>query len=94
MCHLGCMVPANLLKQTAVQIALLLTLTFKASIEQGKLPDDWKLAYITTIFKKGNRRSLLSYRSVSLTSICCKLLERILFSSIFTHLESHKVAIM
>ena len=84
-------IPANLLKQTASQTAPLLTLIFKASIEQGKLPDDWKLAYVIPIFKKGNRRSALNYRPISLTSICCKVLEHILYSSIFTHLERHKV---
>ena len=40
-------IPANLLKQTALQIVPLLALIFKASVEQGKLPDDWKLAYIS-----------------------------------------------
>ena len=84
-------IPASLLKHTAVQIAPLLTLIFKAFIEQEKLPDDWKLAYITPIFKEGNRRSALNYQPVSLTSICYKVLEHILYSSIFTHLESHGV---
>ena len=84
-------IPANLLTQTALQIAPLLALTFKASVEQGKLPDDWKPAYITPIFKKGHRRSAVNYRPISLTSICCKVLEYILHSSIFTHLERHNV---
>ena len=84
-------IPANLLKQTAMQTAPLLALIFKASVVRGKLPDDWKLAYITPIFKKGNRRLAANYRPISLTSICCKVLEHILHSSIFTHLERHKV---
>ena len=33
-------IPANLLKQTTIQTAPLLALIFKASGEQGKLPDD------------------------------------------------------
>ena len=68
-----------------------LSTVFKASVEQGKLPDDWKLAYITSIFKKGNRRSAVNYQPISFTSICCKALEHILHSSIFTHLERRKV---
>ena len=83
-------IPANLLKLTAPQIAPLLVLVFTASVIQGKLPDDWKLAYITPIFKKGNRRSA-NYRQISTTSICCKVLERILHSHIFTHLESFNI---
>ena len=84
-------IPANLLKQTAIQTAPLLALIFKASVEQGKLPDDWKLAYITPIFKKENRGLAANYQPISLTSICCKVLEHILHSSIFTHLERHEV---
>ena len=64
-------IPANLLKLTALQIAPLLVLVFIASVNQGKLPDDWKLAYITPILKKGNRRSAANYRPISITSICC-----------------------
>ena len=84
-------IPAKLLKQTASQIAPLLVLIFQASINQGKLPDDWKLAYITPIFKKGNRRSAANYWPISITSICCKVLEHILHSHIFTHLESFNI---
>ena len=84
-------IPANLLKQTASQIAPLLVLIFQASVNQGKLPDDWKLAYITPIFKKGNRRSASNYRPISITSICCKVLEHIFHSHILTHLESFNV---
>ena len=67
-------ISANLFKLTALQIAPLLVLVFTASVIQGKLPDDWKLAYITPIFKKGNRRSAANYLQISITSICCKVL--------------------
>ena len=69
-------IPANLLKKLFYKLLLYL-LIFKASVEQSNLPDDWKLGYITPIFKKGNRRSALNYRPIPLTSICCKVLEHI-----------------
>ena len=87
-------IPANLLKLIASQITPLLVLIFGASINQGKLPNDRKFAYITPIFKKGNRRSAANYRPIPITSICCKVLEHILHSHIFTHLESFNKIIL
>ena len=84
-------IPANLLKLTSPEIAPLLVLVFTASVIQGKLPDDWKLADITPIFKKRNRRSAANYQQISITSICCKVLEHILHLHIFTHLESFNI---
>ena len=62
-------IPANLLKLTSPQIVPLLVLVFTASVIQGKLPDDWKLADITPIFKKRNRRSAANYRQISLSPV-------------------------
>jgi len=50
---------------------------FHTSLRQNKIPTDWRLANITPIFKKGNRREVGNYRPVSLTSVVSKLLERI-----------------
>ena len=40
------------------------------------------------IFKKGNRSNPTNYRPVSLTSVCCKILERIVHTNILEHLNS------
>ena len=47
--------------------------------DRGKLPKNWKRAYVIPIFKVGNDpTSPDSYRPIALTSCICKLLERIL----------------
>ena len=48
-------IPPRLLKETAYQMAPLLTFIFQSSLDQGQLPQDWKSASITLIYKKGNR---------------------------------------
>ena len=46
---------------------------------------------VTPIFKKGDKHVPQNYRPVSLTSVCCKLLEHIVCRHILTHLEKHKI---
>ncbi len=59
-----------------------LTTIFRQSLETSQLPDDWRNAYITPIFKKGNCHESSNYRPILLTSECCKLLEYIVCSHI------------
>ena len=41
------------LKETSTQIAPVLLLIFKVSLQQGKVPKEWKHAYVTPVFKSG-----------------------------------------
>ena len=84
-------VPSRLLKAVAPQISPTFTTFFQASIDQGKIPMEWKTANVVPIFKKGDRSSAANYRPVSLTSICCKTLEHIISSSIMKHLDANKI---
>ena len=52
-------------------------LIFSKSISEGKIPEDWKEPDITAIHKKGDKRLTENYRPISLTSVCCKVLEKI-----------------
>ena len=84
-------ISTRLLKTVAYQVTPMLSTFFQASINQGKIPEQWKEANVVPIFKKGDRNTAANYRPVSLTSVCCKLLEHILCSSIMKHLEKHKI---
>jgi len=63
-----------------------LLLLFNSSIETGVIPEDWKNANVTPIFKKGSKRKPENYRPISLTSHICKTLERIISQDIDNHL--------
>ena len=86
-------ISARLLKECSRELAPLLTTLFNKSLSEGVVPDDWKEANITAIFKKGDRGVASYYRPVSLTSLCCKLQEHILVSQILNHLERHEILI-
>ena len=82
-------VSARLLKETTQQVAPALTLLFQASLDQGTIPEEWKAANITPLFKKGDRSAAVNYRPVSLTSVCSKVMEHIVHSQIITHMDEH-----
>jgi hypothetical protein len=79
------------LKTNAKQLAEPLSKFFQASIDRGKIPDDWKEALVTPLFKKGDKSTHSNYRPVSLTSICSKVLEHIIHSHIMKHLDKHQI---
>ena len=62
---------------------------FSASINLEKIPDEWRLANVTPIFKKGSKKEPGNYRPVSLTSHVCKVLEKIIKEDIVNFLEQN-----
>ena len=60
-------------------------------MKEGSVPPDWKLANVTPIFKKGSKGDPANYRPVSLTSVCCKVMESIIRDSTVEHLSRHKL---
>ena len=81
--------PANLpcyfLKDVADEIAPSLCLIFQASLNQGMLPKIWK-----SIYKKGIKDDPSTYQPISLTCVCSKILEHIIYSYIYKHLNCHQ----
>ena len=81
----------RLLKETALNVAPMLTLLYQASLKQHQVPTDWKQALVVPVFKKGDRTSPTNYRPISLTCIPCKIFEHIIYSHIFKHLTDHNI---
>src|SRR5437867_2173104 len=55
-----------------------LCLLFNRSLDRNEIPDDWKRANITPIFKKGDKSNVENYRPISLTSFYGKVFEKII----------------
>ena len=84
-------IPNLLLKTLCVEIAPVITSLFRQSLVSGDLPEDWRNAFISPIFKKGDKHLASNYRPVSLTCVISKLLEHIIVRHLMTHLESHNI---
>ena len=46
-----------------------------SSVEEGRVPQEWKRANIVPIYKEGKKTDLLNNRPVSLTSVVSKICE-------------------
>ena len=51
----------------------------------------WKKAIIVAVHKKGDKQLKKSYRPVSLLSISGRIFEKIIFNSLFKHLDDHNL---
>ena len=79
------------LKDVADIVASPLCLIFRKSLSEGAVPEDWRRANVTPIFKKGSKADVGNYRPVSLTSVLCKAMEGILKDAIMDHLISNEL---
>jgi hypothetical protein len=78
-------------KETRDEIAPLLARIFRESLRTGVVPRDWKEAKVVPIFKKGSKTSAGNYRPVSLTSICCRIMEGMIRDEISEHLHTNRL---
>ena len=84
-------IPPKLLMETVEQISIPLARVFNLSLKEGVVPFEWKEANIIPLFKKGSRNKSENYRPVSLTSVICKLLERLIKGHMVDFLVKHKL---
>ena len=82
-------IPCHMLQELHEELAPVFTALFRNSYQSGSLPAVWKAAWISPIFKKGDKCEASNYRPVSLTCVACKLLEHVLCSHIRNHLDRH-----
>ena len=68
-----------------------LALLLNKTMDEGCIPQDWKMAYVSPIFKKGARNKAENYRPISLTSIVGKLMEYFVKGSIMTHMRAENL---
>jgi len=81
-------IQATLLKHASESLALPLAQLYQSLFNSSEIPKQWKLAMVAPVFKKGKSTDVSNYRPISLTSLCCKLMESIIKDDILAHLLS------
>ena len=60
-----------------------LEIIFKNCLKKGMFPNEWKKANVVLIHKKNYQQILSNYSSVSLLLVCSKILERLIYNSMY-----------
>ena len=55
------------------------------------MPEDWRIASVTLVFKQGKKEDLRNYRATSLTSVLGKVVEQLVLDAISKQLEEKKI---
>ena len=85
-------IPTRVLKELKEEVTGPLTILFQKSIDTGKIPDDWREANVTPIYKqKGKKSDPGNYRPVSLTNVVGKMMERVVKEQIMDHVERNNL---
>ncbi|RMC03584.1 hypothetical protein DUI87_19759 [Hirundo rustica rustica] len=77
----------RVMRELADELVKPLSINYHQSWLTGEVPDDWKLANVTPIHKKGGREDPGNYRPVSLTSVPGKIMEQFILSVITQNLQ-------
>jgi hypothetical protein len=83
--------PPIMFKQLTHQLCEPLAIMFRLLMQFGEVPDGWKQANVTPIFKKGSSSDPQNYRPISLTCISCKLFESGIKLHLVQYLEDHDI---
>ena len=65
---------ARVAHDLASELSIPLAMIYTRCMEEGVVPEEWKWANMTPIYKKGSKGSPGNYRPVSLTCILCKVM--------------------
>ena len=68
-----------------------LSITYQNCLNLGTFPDIWKKSNIVPVHKKGDKQIVNNYRPVSLLPVPGKILERLVFNSIFDFLDNNSL---
>ena len=68
-----------------------MSIIFNQSLALKTARKEWENAQISAIFKKGNKSQAKNYRPVSLTSVVCKIMEKLIRLHIKNHMKANKL---
>ena len=80
----------RVLRELVEVIAEPVSIIYQCSLLAGEVPEDWRLASVTPIYKKGCREDPGIYRPVSLTSVPGKIMEQIVLRKITQHVQDNQ----
>lgn len=80
-------ITSHILQSFKNELAGPLTKIFNKSLNNRVVPEDWKHANVTPIFKKGSKGKPENHRPIALTPVPCKILESLIKDKLIQHLD-------
>ena len=68
-----------------------LLILMSSTLQHSASPEAWKKAVVCPAFKGGDRSDINNYRPISLTCVLCKLLEHIICSQMWKHIDDYGI---
>lgn len=71
-------ITAEMLKNGTEKMRKMITILYNKCINEGTIPKEWKLGYMSSIHKKGDPRNCGNYRGITVTSTFSRVYGRVL----------------
>ena len=84
-------ISSRVIKESIHLIAVPLSYVFNLSLSSGVVPNDFKIGNIIPVFKKGDTHHFTNYRPITLLPCFSKLLEKIVYNRVISHLNKHSL---
>ena len=83
--------PPILFKRIKHTVALPLSLIYNQFMSVAYVPDTWKMAVITPVYKKGAITDCCNYRPISVACVMSKIFERVVCREVHQHLSCNDI---
>ena len=84
-------IPIRFLKMTSHISSPIIAHIINLTIDTGIIPEGWKEATITPLYKDGDKNSAANYRPISILPAVSKIMERVIHQQVHFHLNQHNL---
>ncbi|KAJ8723720.1 hypothetical protein PYW07_007700 [Mythimna separata] len=83
------LIPPIFIINCAKSLVAPICLLFERSLKEGIVPKIWKSAFITPVFKKGDKSNIENYRPISKLCLFSKVLERVVHTQVYSAFQRY-----
>ncbi|CAF1073460.1 unnamed protein product, partial [Brachionus calyciflorus] len=88
----SCVIPVKFLKNASKKLFSTIAYLFNCCIIQNSIPNEWKKAVVTPLFKKkGSNDEINNYRAISILPPISKLFEKLISKQLKNYFEKNKL---
>ena len=82
---------AKLVKDSTEVICPTLTKIFNRSLQQRIFPEELKTAFVSPIYKNGDKSDCSNYRPISILSTIAKILEKTVYNQLISYINENNI---